>query len=110
MSVKELQKIAEKVKEVIIATVPNCIEVEKYGGQLYEIEKTDTNEHFCGIFVYKEHVSIEFARGAEMNDKFNVLEGGGKYRRHIKLHLLSDIETKNVRDYIKQSYDLITNY
>ena len=71
----------------------------KYGGLVYSLD----GELIGGIFVYKQHLSIEFSHGAQFDDPYTVLEGGGKYRRHIKLAELSDIELKHVGFYIGQA-------
>ena len=67
----------------------------KYGGFLFSAEKP-----FCGVFSYAKHVSLEFGAGALLPDKFNVLEGEGKLRRHIKLSSAQDISEKHVREYL----------
>ncbi|MBA3595351.1 MAG: DUF1801 domain-containing protein [Polaromonas sp.] len=55
---------------------------------------------FCGIFSYTKHVSLEFSEGAALPDKFKVLEGEGKFRRHIKLSSIEDVSEKYVREYL----------
>ncbi len=67
----------------------------KYGGILFSVEKP-----FCGIFSYAKHVSLEFGAGASLPDKFKVLEGEGKLRRHIKLLSAQDITKKHVSEYL----------
>ena len=58
-------------------------------------------EPFCGIFVCKQHVTVEFGHGAEMADPHGLLEGKGKGRRHLKLHTLEDVENKHLADYLR---------
>lgn len=55
-----------------------------------------------GIYVYREHVSLVFGEGYKLDDKYKVLEGGGKFRRHIKIKYLKDIQEKHCDYYIKQ--------
>ncbi|MDO9596927.1 MAG: DUF1801 domain-containing protein [Azoarcus sp.] len=55
---------------------------------------------FCSIFSYAKHVSLEFGAGASLTDKFTVLEGEGKLRRHIKLSSVEDIAGKHVGEYL----------
>lgn len=40
---------------------------------------------FAYVGVYKAHVSIGFFRGAELPDSGGLLEGTGKFMRHVKL-------------------------
>jgi len=60
---------------------------------------------FVGIAPYTNHVSVIFNRGAEMQDEAEVLEGNGKFRRHIKLRDTEDIATLPLRVYVRRSYE-----
>jgi len=73
------------------------VEAVKYGGILFH---ADPDRFFCGVFAYKAHVSVEFSHGARIVDPWGHLEGGGKFRRHIKLHSLSDLDDKRVDAYL----------
>ena len=68
----------------------------KYGGILFAAPVP-----FCGIFVYKQHVSVEFSHGAKIEDPYGFLGGQGKGRRHVKLHTLEDLEKKYLTDYLR---------
>lgn len=67
----------------------------KYGGVLFS-----SGVQFCGVFAYKEHVSVEFGKGASISDAFGFLEGSGKGRRHLKLKCLGDIQNKKLAQYL----------
>lgn len=71
----------------------------KYGGILFAVEQA-----FCGVFAYANHVSLEFGEGASLPDRFGVLEGKGKFRRHIKLQTIDEIESKQLMHYVKLAY------
>ena len=72
-----------------------------YGGVLYYL-----GDSFCGIFAYKTHVSLEFSQGYKFDDHGQVLEGGGKYRRHLKFKRTADIQDKQAAFYIEQAIKL----
>ena len=91
-----LYEIANSVRTKIQQLEDTVVEEVKYGGILFAAP-----EPFCGIFVYKQHVTVEFGRGAEMADLHGLLEGKGKGRRHLKLHTLEDIENKHLTDYLR---------
>ena len=59
---------------------------------------------FGGLFVRENHVSFEFVSGVYMNDQHNILEGTGKFRRHLKIRSLADIEDKKVDFFVKQFF------
>jgi hypothetical protein len=65
--------VVETVRALVKRTVSPLNEEVKYGGILF---KSDVQ--FGGVFVYKERVTFEFSRGAEMPDADGFLEGGGQ--------------------------------
>jgi len=92
----------EIVNEVRYLFKTLCTEVEeqiKYGGILFSVNGTDIG----GIFSYKSHTSIEFSEGFKLKDPNMYLEGSGKFRRHLKLKLKSEILSKDVKAYILQT-------
>jgi hypothetical protein len=64
------------------------------------------NDLIGGIYVSKHHVSLVFSRGNELIDKFNVLEGSGKFRRHIVLTSIDNIMNKQCAYYIRENIEL----
>lgn len=88
-------ELVQSLREVILDLAPSISEEVKYGGILFAAERP-----FCGVFSYAKHVSLEFGAGASLPDKFKVLEGEGKFRRHIKLFSAEDIRGKHVREYL----------
>lgn len=88
-------ELVQALREIILGLDSSISEEVKYGGFLFSAEKS-----FCGIFSYTKHVSLEFGAGASLPDTFKVLEGKGKFRRHIKLSSVQDIANKHVREYL----------
>ena len=56
--------------ENIVQIADTVDEEVKYGGILFAAPVP-----FCGIFVYKQHVSVEFSHGAKIEDPYGLLEG-----------------------------------
>ena len=90
--------MAERIRELALSAGAGVTEEVKYGGILFS-----AGPSFCGVFAYAKHVSVEFSHGADLPDPHGVLEGAGKFRRHIKLHALDDIADKHVSDYIEHA-------
>jgi len=99
---KDKGEILVSLRELLLKIAPNVREEIKYGGLVFLSDK----RLFCGIFIRKNHISVEFDRGAEMQDPDNSLEGGGTNRRHLKIFQKEDIKNKKVEYYIKQSFTL----
>ena len=74
-------------------------ETIKYGGLVFMSGK----DLVGGIFVYRNHLSIEFSVGAGFADPDGFLEGKGKHRRHLKIRAMEDIEAKKVATYVAQT-------
>ncbi len=96
--------IIEKLRECVFLANSNINERIMYGGIMLSLEKD-----FGGIFAYKKHVSFEFSFGSHMDDPSNILEGDGEFRRHIKVHDITDVETKSVAFFVKQALQLSMN-
>lgn len=92
---EEQYALVSAVRTLIKKTFPPVSEEVKYGGILFS-----SGVPFCGVFAYKQHVSVEFGSGAKIADTLGHLEGSGKGRRHIKLRSLEDIRAKHLADYL----------
>mgnify|MGYP003558542418 FL=1 len=91
--------LVQAVRSLVESQFTDVEEVVKYGGILFS-----SGVQFCGVFAYKEHVSVEFGAGAKIKDGIGLLEGTGKGRRHIKLRTVADIEAKQLRAYLKLAH------
>lgn len=87
--------LVQSLREIILGLAPSISEEVKYGGILFSV-----GQPFCGVFSYAKHVTLEFGAGASLPDKYKVLEGEGKLRRHIKLSSARDIAKLHVREYL----------
>ncbi len=94
----DLHALVQTLRATVRSVAPKADERVMYGGILFSAP-----EQFCGVFAYTAHVSMEFGRGAELSDPHRVLEGSGKFRRHIKLQSIDDIGSKYLKDYIQQA-------
>lgn len=88
--------------KVVLDKMPDAAMLEKYGGIIVEKVAGQPKSHCCGYFVYQHHVSLEFSRGAQLDDPDGILEGSGKLRRHIKLKDTSDIQVKRCSEFLEQ--------
>ncbi|MBT0959753.1 DUF1801 domain-containing protein [Denitromonas sp. IR12] len=88
------------LRALILELSPSVTEAVKYGGLMFSVGKP-----FCGLFAYARHVSLEFSAGASLDDRFKMLEGQGKLRRHLKLTSADAIAQKHVREYLRMAFD-----
>jgi hypothetical protein len=98
------EEITNAIDAIIADVCPSAGRRLMYGGIVFEREPGVHKTMVCGHFVYKNHVTLEFGDGYRFSDPESVLEGKGKYRRHIKMTSPGDIESKFVRVMIEQAF------
>src|SRR6476646_2416178 len=59
---------------------------------------------FGYVNVFKAHVNVGFFRGAEIADPHGMLEGDGKFMRHVKLRPEHHVEATVLRKLIETAY------
>ena len=87
------------VRDIFLKTNEKLVDDIKYGGLVFNV----SNALIGGIYIYKEHISIEFSNGAGFIDADSNLEGGGKKRRHLKIYSYDDIARKNIKYFVSQA-------
>lgn len=93
-------EILQRVRKILFTFYPDVQEKFMYGGIIFNL-----GEDFGGVFVYSKHISVEFSKGILFKDPDNFLEGKGKFRRHIKLNSIDQIESKNLEFFIHQGVE-----
>jgi hypothetical protein len=96
-------KIIDSLEEMIIELAPDANLRPMYGGTVVELEIDNPKSRIGGFYVYADYVSFEFAKGVQFEDPDGVLEGTGKFRRHVKLRSSEDIETKTCKRFLDQA-------
>ena len=59
---------------------------------------------FAYVNAFTAHVNVGFFRGAEIADPEGLLEGTGRFMRHVKLRPGGDVDTTALRRLIETAY------
>ena len=59
---------------------------------------------FAYVDAFRAHVNVGFFRGAEIADPDGLLEGAGKFMRHVKLGPGRDVDTTARRKLVQTAY------
>ena len=59
---------------------------------------------FAYVDAFRAHVNVGFFRGADIADPDGLLEGAGKFMRHVKLGPNRDVDTTALRQLIQTAY------
>lgn len=98
-----LQDIVRAVKALALDIAPSLTFEPKYGGEVMVPDAANPKAFVGGVFVYKDHVSVEFSDGATFSDPSGNLEGKGKARRHLKLRERAEIDAKDLASFLRQA-------
>lgn len=63
-----------------------------------------TEAAFAYVGAFKAHVNVGFFRGAELDDPAGLMEGTGKYMRHVKLRPSQAIDATALTQLIQRAY------
>ena len=69
----------------------------------WKIPSFDLNGPLCFYMAAKDHVLLGFMRGAILSDPGKLLEGTGKFLRHVKLRSLADVRRREVLGLVEES-------
>ncbi len=61
---------------------------------------------FCMIPIYSNHFNLGFNKGTVIKDPEKLLQGTGKWIRHIPIKTIDDYRNKDVKAIIKSAIDL----
>jgi hypothetical protein len=100
-----LSGVAKAVRALVKKAVAGC---EEYVNP-WKIPTFDLNGPLCFYMVAKEHVIFGFMRGAMLRDPGELLEGTGKYLRHVKLRSVADVRRPGVRSLLEEAAELNRN-
>jgi hypothetical protein len=59
---------------------------------------------FGYVNAFRAHVNVGFFRGAELADPKGLLEGTGRFMRHVKLRPAEDVDARALRELIHAAY------
>jgi len=86
------------LRAMVRDAAPEAEEMVKYGGLHYVAARP-----ICGIFAFARHVTLEFSRGAELDDPHAILLGDGQYRRHIRFSTPEAVDANVLGPYVAEA-------
>ena len=63
-----------------------------------------TDVPFAYVNAFKAHVNVGFFRGAELADPAGLLEGTGRFMRHVKLRPGSEVDVSALLELVETAY------
>lgn len=103
----DILETVEKLRDFFNTEFPSLIEkgYPVWKGIGYSESKSG---YLFAIFPSNAQVKIGFEYGIILNDKDKVLQGDGKQVRYLEIASANEINTKQIKDFVKQSLALPT--
>jgi hypothetical protein len=92
MTGEDQSAVIAALDRLIEGVAPEVSRLAKYGGTLYTLWPEEKEGQFCGVFPYKEYVQLSLSDGAVLADPAQVLQGTGKFRRHVNFASVESID------------------
>jgi hypothetical protein len=97
----EYRDIVAALRALMRECAPQAREVISYG-----IPAFRANRILAVISPTKKGITFAFARGAEFEDRYGLLEGVGKVSKNVRIRSLQDLNPDALRYYIQQALEL----
>jgi hypothetical protein len=94
------KEICQKLRDIILKTVPGINEEMKVGVPCYGCTKED----LCGkyyIVALKDHVNLGFSLKGLTKEEQKLFEGTGKTMKHVKVYSLKELDEKKIITLLK---------
>jgi hypothetical protein len=89
--------VLRALREMIHGAVPGVREAIKWGRPVFS-----TSSDFAYLKAAKNHVTLGFFYGHNLDDPDHLLEGSGKDMRHLKIKSVEQVHTDQIIHWIKQ--------
>ena len=99
-----VRDIALKLRDVVLREMGPCRETIYDAGYTVALWYGFTErvlEGCCFIAIYTKHVNLAFYRGSMLPDPHRLLQGTGKWMRHIQVRTVADVERPELREYVR---------
>lgn len=97
----EFHPVVAMIRALMAECAPQAKEIISYGIPAYRVKRI-----IAVISPTKKDITFAFSRGAELEDRYGLLQGVGKVSKHIKIKRIEDVDQRALRDYIQQALDL----
>jgi uncharacterized protein YdhG (YjbR/CyaY superfamily) len=96
----EFQDIVALIRKYMKEMAPEAQELISYGIPVFK-----ANRILAVISPTKKDITFSFSRGAEFEDRYNLLGGVGKTSKYIKYKKVDEVKRDVLEYYVKQALD-----
>lgn len=100
---EDQRETAQALREAVLQAGPGLEQSVKWGNLVFSHAGT----HAVAIVIHKDHANLQVFNGAQLLQRFPMLEGTGKGLRHLKLRYRQPVDTGLVEVLVKASLALM---
>ena len=101
-----IQELALATRRLVLEEAPDSVELiyDAYNALATGYGFTGRpSECFIHIAIYAKWVNLGFHRGSELSDPQGILQGTGRWVRHLRIAEPADLAEPAVREFVKQA-------
>ncbi len=101
-----VRKLALSMRRLVLSEMEPCVEsiYDAYNALALGYGPTGRmNDGICHIAIYARHVNLGFNHGAQLEDPRGILQGSGKWIRHITVREAGSLNPRVIRDYLRRA-------
>lgn len=99
-----VRKITNELRKIVRDVMPKAHEFLYYDAVNYSTNDSPLSR-ICYLSPAQDYVMVGFLFGAHLNDQHNLLHGGGKQARHIKIKTMKEAKDRAVKDLVKAAWN-----
>lgn len=106
---RSIRQLALNLRQVVLGELSPCCETiyDAYSAVALGYGPTDRmRDGICHIAVYSKHVNLGFNQGTVLDDPQGLLQGTGKWIRHITFRKNSEVLRPEVPEYLRRARKL----
>jgi hypothetical protein len=108
---QELIELFTDLRNFILDLYPECNELLYHTHALTALYSTSEkmSDAFCMIPIYSNHFNLGFNKGTLLKDPNKLLQGTGRFIRHIPIEKVEDYRNEKTKQLILESIDFAVN-
>lgn len=104
------RSLALKLRKIVLEELAPCHEyifaMRSKVVFLYSASEKVIADGICNIGVFRQHVTLTFVEGIELEDPRHLLQGTGKIMRHVRINTSQQLAAGELRDFLRQARSL----
>jgi hypothetical protein len=100
---EDVRRVIGELRKMARSAMPKAHEFLYYDAISYSLNDSPLGR-VCYISPMQTHATFGFLFGARLDDKYHLLQGGGKRARHITIRTVNEAKNPALKDLVKAAW------